>query len=167
MHQVHCWELLKALLGTALPVKEFISVFPWESLSGGWEVLERNAVFHFVGCVGRRIHLCASHGRDLEWAVRMQFPAWVGDILKNWTCQNLRKALTEWTWVWASFRRWWRTGNPGGLQSLGSQRGGHDWAAEHQQEKQQSSGERARWWAQDGGSARSSSSGSGIQLWEN
>lgn len=49
MHQARCWELSKALLGTALPVKEFISVFPWESLSGGWEVPERNAVFHFVG----------------------------------------------------------------------------------------------------------------------
>ena len=23
--------------------------------------------------------------------------------------------LTQWTWVWASFRRWWRTGKPGVL----------------------------------------------------
>ena len=25
---------------------------------------------------------------------------------------------TQWTWVWASSRRWWRTGKPGMLQSL-------------------------------------------------
>ena len=29
---------------------------------------------------------------------------------------------TQWTWVWASSRRWWRTGKPGVLQSMGSQR---------------------------------------------
>ena len=36
---------------------------------------------------------------------------------------------TQWTWVWASSGRWWRTGKPGVLQSMGSQRVGHncDW----------------------------------------
>ena len=34
---------------------------------------------------------------------------------------------TQWVWVWASFRRWWRTGKPNMLQSMGSQRVGHDW----------------------------------------
>ena len=28
---------------------------------------------------------------------------------------------TWWRWVWASSRRWWRTGKPGVLQSMGSQ----------------------------------------------
>ena len=28
---------------------------------------------------------------------------------------------TQWTWVWASSRRWWRTGKPGMLQSMESQ----------------------------------------------
>ena len=37
---------------------------------------------------------------------------------------------TQWTWVWANFRRQWRTGKPGLLQSMGSQRIGHDWATE-------------------------------------
>ena len=35
-----------------------------------------------------------------------------------------------WTWVWASSRSWWWTGKPGVLQSMGSQRVGHDWATE-------------------------------------
>ena len=39
----------------------------------------------------------------------------------------------QWTWVWASSGRWWRTGKPGVLQSMGSQRVGHDWATEQQQ----------------------------------
>ena len=43
---------------------------------------------------------------------------------------------TQQTWVWASFRRWWRTGKPGVLQFMGSQRYGHDLLIE--QQKQQS-----------------------------
>ena len=35
-----------------------------------------------------------------------------------------------WTWVWASFGRWWKTRKPGVLQSMGSQRVGHYWATE-------------------------------------
>ena len=42
-------------------------------------------------------------------------------------------SLTQWTWVWASSGRWWRTGKPGMLQSMGSQRAGYDWATEQQQ----------------------------------
>ena len=39
-------------------------------------------------------------------------------------------SLTRWTWVWASSRSWWWTGKPDVLQSMGSQRVGHDWATE-------------------------------------
>ena len=35
---------------------------------------------------------------------------------------------TWWTWVWASSGSWWWTGRPGVLQSMGSQRVGHDWS---------------------------------------
>ena len=41
-------------------------------------------------------------------------------------------SLTQWTWVWASSRRWWRTGKPGMLQSVGLQRVRHDWETEQQ-----------------------------------
>ena len=43
---------------------------------------------------------------------------------------------TQWTWVWASSGvrdREWRTGRPGMLQSMGSQRLRHNWATEQQQ----------------------------------
>ena len=39
---------------------------------------------------------------------------------------------TQWTWVWASSRKWWRTGKPGVLQSIGFQRVGHNWVTEQQ-----------------------------------
>ena len=39
----------------------------------------------------------------------------------------------QWTRTWANSGRWWGTGRPGVLQSMGSQRVGHDWATEQQQ----------------------------------
>ena len=39
---------------------------------------------------------------------------------------------TQWTWVWANSRRWWRTGKPSVLQPMGSQRVGHNLVTEQQ-----------------------------------
>ena len=39
---------------------------------------------------------------------------------------------TQWTWVWANSGRWWRTGKPATLQSMGLQRVRHDLATEQQ-----------------------------------
>ena len=37
---------------------------------------------------------------------------------------------TLWTWVWANSMSWWCTRKSGVLQSMGSQRVGHDWVTE-------------------------------------
>ena len=37
---------------------------------------------------------------------------------------------TQWTWVWVNSRSWRWTGRPGVLQSMESQRVGHDWTTE-------------------------------------
>ena len=39
-------------------------------------------------------------------------------------------SLTQWTWVWVNSGNWWWTRRPGMLQSIGSQKIGHDWATE-------------------------------------
>ena len=41
-------------------------------------------------------------------------------------------SLTQWTWVWVHSGSWWWTEKPGVLQSMGSQRIGHDWVTEQQ-----------------------------------
>ena len=41
----------------------------------------------------------------------------------------------QWTWIWANSRRQWRTGKPGMLQSMGSQKVGHNLATEKQQQQ--------------------------------
>ena len=42
----------------------------------------------------------------------------------------------QWIWTWANPRRWWRTGKPGMLQSMGYQRGEHNLVTEQQQQQQ-------------------------------
>ena len=42
-------------------------------------------------------------------------------------------SLPQWEWVWANSRRSWRTGKPGMLQCMGSQRVRHNLATEQQQ----------------------------------
>ena len=39
-------------------------------------------------------------------------------------------SLTRWTWVWVNSGSWWRTGRPGVLRFMGSQRVGYDWATD-------------------------------------
>ena len=39
-------------------------------------------------------------------------------------------SLTQWTWVWVNSGSWWWTGRADVLQSMGSQRVGHNWATE-------------------------------------
>ena len=39
-------------------------------------------------------------------------------------------SLTLWAWVWVNSGSWWWTGRPGVLQSMESQRVGHDWGTE-------------------------------------
>ena len=54
----------------------------------------------------------------------------VGGEGDNRGCDSWMASPTRWTWVWASSRSWWWTGKPGVLQSMGSQRVGHDWVTE-------------------------------------
>ena len=42
----------------------------------------------------------------------------------------LMASLTQWTWVWAIVGTWWRTGKPGGLQSMRCQTVRQHWATE-------------------------------------
>ena len=58
-------------------------------------------------------------------------------LKRPWCWEGLRaggegddRSPIQWTWVWVDSGSWWWTGKPGVLQSMGSQRVGHDWATE-------------------------------------
>ena len=44
----------------------------------------------------------------------------------TWGWDGWMASPTQWTWVWVNSGSWWWTWRPGMLQSMGSQRGGHD-----------------------------------------
>ena len=82
--------------------------------SRSWWWTGRPGVLQFMG--SKRV----GHG----WATELNWSeGWDGWMV--W--------LIQWTWVWASSRRWWRTGKPGVLQSMGSQIVRYDRATEQQQ----------------------------------
>ena len=65
---------------------------------------------------------------------------WCWERFRSWEGGNRgwgggMASLTQGTWVWANSRRWWRTGKPAALQSMGLQRVRHNWAAEQQTTK--------------------------------
>ena len=49
---------------------------------------------------------------------------------REWQRMGWVASPTGWTGVWVSSGSWWWTGKPGVVQSLGSQRVGHDWVTE-------------------------------------
>ena len=59
-----------------------------------------------------------------DW--RQEEKGMTADEMVGW----LTAPLTQWTWVWVNSRSWWWTERPGVLQSMRSQRVGHDWATE-------------------------------------
>ena len=93
-----------------------------------------------------------THWMDWCWS-------WNSSILSTW-CKELTQWKRPWcwerlkagegddrewdgwmasqdkTWVWASPWRWWWTGKPGMLQSMGSQRVSHNWVTEPQQQQE-------------------------------
>ena len=60
-------------------------------------------------------------GKDWRWEEK----AMMEDEMDGWMASPM-----WWTWVWVGSGSWWWTVKPGVLQSMGSQRVGHDWATE-------------------------------------
>ena len=65
-------------------------------------------------------------GKDPDAGKRLKAGGEGGD--RGW--DGWMASPTQWTCAWASSGRWRRTGKSGVLQSMGSQRVGHDWATE-------------------------------------
>ena len=103
--------VLVLVMNYALPAWEirfpeslYVYDFKLEELWGDLESRNEAAV----------IILLVFPGRHRGWDIWMASPA-------------------QWTWVWANSRSWWRTGQPGVLQSKGSQRVRHDLVTKQQQ----------------------------------
>ena len=107
---------------------------PWTATRSNQSILkEINPEYSLGGLI-----LKLQHFGHLMWrAISLERP-WYWERLKAGGERGTRgwdgsmSSSTQWTWVWVKFRRQWRTGNPSVLQSIRSQRVGHNWATEQQ-----------------------------------
>ena len=60
--------------------------------------------------------------------LRRQIESGIEEGMTGW--DGWMASPTQWTWVWVNSGSWGWTERPGVLQSLGSQRVGHNWATE-------------------------------------
>ena len=70
----------------------------------------------------------ANHSSVLAWRIPERLKAGREGGNRGW--DDWMASPTQWTQIWVSSRSWWWTGKPGMLQSMGSQRVGHNWATE-------------------------------------
>ena len=108
--------------------------FPWTAMRSNQSILEEISL--------------GVHWKDWCWSWNSNALATSCEELTNWKTpwcwEGLRAggegdnrgrngwvaSPTQWTRVWANSGRWWWTGKPGVLQSMGLQRVGHTWATE-------------------------------------
>ena len=67
---------------------------------------------------------------EKTWCLE-RLKAKVEEVSRGWG--DWMASLTQWTWTWVNSGRWWWTGKPGVLQSMGPQRVRHDLVTEQQQ----------------------------------
>ena len=89
-------------------------------------------------CSGLMLKLKLQYFGHLMWRADSLEKPWCWERLKvkgegddrGW--DGWMASLAQWTWTWANSGRWWKTGKPGVLQSMGSQRVSHDLETEQQ-----------------------------------
>ena len=117
--ELWCWRRLLRVPWTARRSNKSIlkEISPEYSLEGLMLKLKLQYFGHLMGRADIKRPWCwerlkaGGEGDDREW------DGWMA-------------SLTQWTWVWVNSESWWWTGRPGMLQSMGSQKLGHDWATE-------------------------------------
>ena len=118
--ELWCWRRLLRVPWAARGSNQSIlkEISPEYSLEGLMLTLKLQYVGHLM-------QRTASLKRPCCWE-RLK-PGGEGDD-RGW--DGCMASLTQWTWVWVNSRSWWWTGRPGMLQSMGSQRVGHEWVTE-------------------------------------
>ena len=112
-----CWRRLVRVLWTARRSEQSIlkEISPEYSLEG----LMLKLKLQYLGHLMRR----ANSLKEILMVGKIEGSRRRGRQRTRWWMTS----LTVWTWVWASYGRWWRTGKTGMLQSMESQRIRHDW----------------------------------------
>ena len=114
--ELWCWRRLLRVLWTSRRSNQPIlnEISPEYSLEG----LTLKLKFQYFGHLMQR-----TDSFEKTWCWKRLKAEREGDN-RGWDSQMA--SPTQWTWVWTSSGSWWWTGKPGVLQSMRSQRVGHD-----------------------------------------
>ena len=104
-----------------LKLTSIMSVMPFNYLNLCYPLLLLLSVFPSIRVFSNEPFLCIRW--PMYWSLA-RLKAGGGGIDRGW--DDWMASPTWWTWIWGSFGSWWSTGNPGMLQSMGSQKVGHD-----------------------------------------
>ena len=118
--ELYCWRRLLRVLWTARRSNQSVikEISPEYSLEG----LKLKLKLQYFGHLMQR----TDSWEKILMLGKIENRRRRGEQRKKW----LDGINNSWAWVWASSRSWWRTVKPGVLQSMGSQRVGHNWATE-------------------------------------
>ena len=118
--ELWCWRRLLRVPWTARTFNQSIlkEISPWCSLEG----LMLKLKLQYFGLLRGR-----TNSFEKPWCRERLKARGEGDD-RGW--DGWMASPTRWTWVWASLESWSWTGKPGVLQSMGSQRVGHNWVTE-------------------------------------
>ena len=109
---------------------------PWTARSFNQSILKEISPEYSLG--GLMLELKLQYFGHVMWRTDSLEKLWYWERLKaggegdERVPGGLMASPTYWTWFWTSSLRCWRTGKPGMLQSMGSQRVGRNWSAEEQ-----------------------------------
>ena len=120
--EVWCWRRLLRVPWTARKSNQ--SILKEISLGISLEGIMLRLKLQYFGHLMRRVDSLEKTDAGRDWGQEEK------GTTRGW--DGWMASLTQWTWVWANSRRWWGTGKPGVLQSMGSQIVGHDWETEQQ-----------------------------------
>ena len=128
-----CWVLKNWYLWTVVLEKTLESPLDWKEIQGVHP--KGNQSWIFTGRTDAKAEIPNTLVTWCEELTHRKRP-WCWERLKaggegdNRGWDGCMASVIQWTWVWVKSRRWWWTGRPSMLQSMGSQRAGHDWATE-------------------------------------
>ena len=119
MLELWCWRILLRV--------------PWTARRSNQSILEISPGISLEGMMLKlKLQSLATSCEELTHWKRLWWWEWLGAggerDDRGW--DGWMAPPTQWTWVWVNSRSWWWTGRPGMLQSMGSQRVGHNWATE-------------------------------------
>ena len=106
----------------------------WESVGLQGDQTRGNQPWIFIGRTDAEVEAPILWPPDSKnWLIRKDSDVgkpWRQKEKRGWQRMRWMKSPSWWTWVWANSGSWWQTGEHGVLQSVGSQRIGHDWTTE-------------------------------------